>query len=346
MSMICRTTTYSSEDQICSKRMDGEATMRRNIDLETILKKHELYRDYPGKGCRADLGWADLSGVDLSGRYLSGVQGYRIKLNRAQCQRTYFDDVYFLRGQLKGIDASDAHFINAYIQEADFEDAVMPRICAHRARFCGSNMRNADLRDADFTNALLCTVDFTDANLDGANFSGADLTGATLVHCSMNNVNMQDAELSLSTMQLLHAKNCNFRDAKFIATDAHLSTFEDSNFEGAFFRQTDFRRTTLRGNRMTGAKFYNTILSGANLDKVYVQVNCATYMDPPEETIITYCVDDDYVFYGTHEGTLADFSAYIREKVYTKNKDLAFMYEGAVVYFKSIRNTLCPPVKE
>ena len=60
-----------------------------------------------------------------------------------------------------------------------------------------ANLVAADLRDSNFSHAMLMEANLQEANLQGATFSGADLSGARLDAADLHRATLHGANLSL-----------------------------------------------------------------------------------------------------------------------------------------------------
>jgi uncharacterized protein YjbI with pentapeptide repeats len=83
---------------------------------------------------------------------------------------------------MRAADLTDAKFARAVMNGGDLRRAV-----AHRTRFSG-----ADLVNADFSDASLVEADFTGAQLAGVNFSGADLSSAVFDPGALSSAKVDD----------------------------------------------------------------------------------------------------------------------------------------------------------
>jgi uncharacterized protein YjbI with pentapeptide repeats len=156
-------------------------------------------------GGGANLQGTNLNNADLQGANLIGVQG----LTRDQIRKArnyflaYYDEKMImqlgfsknhnnmirsknlrgvnLRGlKLHGVDLSGFELENADLRSTIFDDWYSKReFLFHRTSFQGANLKNADLRKANFIGANLRDANFTGAKLQGTILQGADLTGAT-----------------------------------------------------------------------------------------------------------------------------------------------------------------------
>lgn len=108
--------------------------------IDTILKKHQLWLDGKEGGECADFQYAHLQGENFRGTYI-------------QC----------------------ANFQGAHLQDADFQYAHLQGVNFRYADLQRVFFRGANLRDANFQYANLQYANIQYANFQGANFQGADL---------------------------------------------------------------------------------------------------------------------------------------------------------------------------
>jgi uncharacterized protein YjbI with pentapeptide repeats len=89
-----------------------------------------------------------------------------------------------------------------------------PRPHGAGARLSGTNLRGADLRDADLSGTNLRGADLRDADLSGTNLRGADLRGANLCDADLTGADLRDANLSDADL-----RDANLSDADLYGTD-------------------------------------------------------------------------------------------------------------------------------
>ncbi|MDZ7712328.1 MAG: pentapeptide repeat-containing protein [Rhodovibrio sp.] len=106
----------------------------------------------------------DLSGVNLSNARLRGATFLRADLSNAN---------------LSGAEAYNTKFISADVSESNFDNAKLYQSDFSRANAQGASFVGADLRAVEFYGANLRGADLTDAQLSKTSFTNADLSGAT-----------------------------------------------------------------------------------------------------------------------------------------------------------------------
>ena len=115
------------------------------MNLNEILKKHEMWLEGEKGGERANLSGYDLININLSGADL-------------------------INANLRDVDLSGANLRNIILRSANLRDANLMGADLRGANLINANLRNSDLRNADLRFANL-----SDADLRGANLRGADL---------------------------------------------------------------------------------------------------------------------------------------------------------------------------
>ena len=112
------------------------------MNLNEILKKHEMWLEGKEGGECADLRGTDLRGTDLEGTDLRNADLRGTDLRNADLEGT----------DLRGTDLEGTDLSSTYLRGADLR---------------GANLRNANLRNANLRNANLRSTDLRNANLIG-----------------------------------------------------------------------------------------------------------------------------------------------------------------------------------
>jgi len=121
--------------------------------------------------------------MEASQANFDGATLEEVKFSRAVVARATFDAAQMAKADLVGVDASGSSFDRANLIEADFTNAVLAD-----ARF-----PEADLTKAKLTHVAASNVDFRRALLIEANFGGADLRGANFEHADVTGANFRGA---------------------------------------------------------------------------------------------------------------------------------------------------------
>lgn len=117
---------------------------------------------------------------------------------------------------------------------------------------------NADLTDANLSNANFEGISLTDANLNGANFSNSNLTGATL-----NGVDILSAKFDFANLDMINFVNVNASKAEFRSVSLRGATFANTNLEDAKFLDSNFSDSDIYGGNTKNLSIIQTDLSNA-----------------------------------------------------------------------------------
>lgn len=143
----------------------------------------------------------------------------------------------------------------------------------------GTSFRNANLTDANFTEATLKSTDFRNANLTRTRWHQAKKldrvrTGRTYLQNKQvqqlvitgKGENKNFDCLDLRGLNLLHA---NLENASFIDADLYQANLSSANLSRAILVRTNFERADLRGACLTGSCIQDwTISRGTKLDGI------------------------------------------------------------------------------
>jgi uncharacterized protein YjbI with pentapeptide repeats len=214
----------------------------------------------------------------------------------------------------------------------------------------GTKFRNADLTDADFTQATLKSVDFRSAiltrtcwlnvqNLDQARIDDTYLKDAKIRQLVITK-DGRDKNFDYLNLQSLNLQNANLENSSFVSTDLSLANLENANLSGAKLAQAQLYQTNLKNAHLTGAYIQNW---GISTDTQLQAIKCEyIYMRLPTKSDPDPCRKPDNRNETFKEGDFADFIAPIIKtldlyqtqhldprKVASKFKTLdLFHYEG------------------
>ena len=181
------------------------------------------------------------------------------------------------------------------------EEAPSPQLLAgYRARgeatdaaWCeharGLDLRDRDLRCADFRGARLVNADLRRADLSDANLGYADLQGANLEQADLRGASLCFAKLQKASLHYANLQGANLRGAKLEAVDISHANLEGARLQAARLQQADLRNAKLPAARMAyaalqGANLTAANLQGANLRRAeltgarldYAELQCAS----------------------------------------------------------------------
>jgi len=114
-------------------------------------------------------------GVDLAGQSLQRINCDALDFQKSNFAGAKLAKASFLGTQLRSatldkVDASGSKFLDAKLNDAACEEAILAKCDFRDATMIRANFRKADLRAADFEAADLCGADLSTAKLSGAKF--------------------------------------------------------------------------------------------------------------------------------------------------------------------------------
>ena len=201
-------------------------------------------------------------------------------------------------------------FAGGSAERLDLYQAKLDGVDLSNGYLVGVLFTNAQLGDANFSQAWLQRADFRGADLRGANLSGANLTGAYLNRSDLRGADLRDTVLTDTQFRValydehtqwpegfnfrkcgaigpraqlggayLHTVNCrgaNVEGANFLGAYLSGADFTGANLSGAAFSSADLRRATFIGANLTNARLNSTQLEqvdfrGANLTGIQME---------------------------------------------------------------------------
>lgn len=214
---------------------------------------------------------SNLTETDFSGATLDRAEMMEVNFNNTNLSNTNLTEAIFLETDFSGTDFSGAnligtHFIKPILDGANFSGAK-----AESVNFIEASCEQAVFKDAELTNvrfpknANLKGADFSGAVLDNANMMEADLTGATFVKASLNNANLMQANLNHADLTGITARNASFMKADLSDAKMIGANLMEANLKSAQLVRTDFRMTNLYGAEVMRAVVGETDFRNANL---------------------------------------------------------------------------------
>ena len=173
---------------------------------------------------------ADLSGADLG----------QADLSAADCTRTNLR-----KARMDGLQGRDLRLNGADLREAGCSGAALPGSRADQGtNGTGAVFRDADLKNARWSGAILIRADFSRADLDGADLCKADLSEAVLYQATARHVRLIKARLHRARLVSVNLLQASLRFA-----DCTGARMEDLNLFGADLYRCVLDRPTLQALR-------------------------------------------------------------------------------------------------
>lgn len=140
----------------------------------------------------------------------------------------------------------------------------------------GDEPYSLDLRKTDLRKANLVEAQFQGANLTGANLQGANLKGANLQETVIIDADLQSALLIQCNLEKATLMNSNFKDARLMRANCRDALALKTNFEEAFLLRAEFQNANLAGAtfkkaKLEGAQFQESTLTQVTFDEAILQ---------------------------------------------------------------------------
>ena len=134
---------------------------------------------------------------------------------------------------LKEANLRGAQFVASNLEGILFESADLREANFRLANLANASLFGADASGADFTRATLESGEFKDANLSGANFSGAVMKGGDFTRADLSGANLRGVSLLGAFLTDADLSGADLTDANLTFADV-----SGTNFEGAIFCNT------------------------------------------------------------------------------------------------------------
>jgi uncharacterized protein YjbI with pentapeptide repeats len=158
-------------------RRDESNDQEKEVDLRKIdLCQSEL--------TKAKLNKVNFSGSKLFHINLSGGELIHAKFCGSRITLINFSKADLTNADFKFTKLSQSNFENAVLKKADFRHAIFLN---------GNALKNADLRDCNFSGAQLIGTDLRGSDLSNADLSNAELSGSNFEGADLSNTNLENA---------------------------------------------------------------------------------------------------------------------------------------------------------
>jgi uncharacterized protein YjbI with pentapeptide repeats len=174
----------------------------------------------------------------------------------AKLREAHLDDSDFLEAKLYRINLDRAKLNNAILGGADMREAILKFAQLSGAQLDGgTDLTDADLSFANFTNAVLHHTKLIEAELEGARFKNASLGSANLSKAHVYYVDLTGANLS----------SADFTEAWIFRSNFTGANLTNAKLNGTNFAETELKFALLNGADFTGSKL-GANFSGAKYD--------------------------------------------------------------------------------
>ena len=149
---------------------------------------------------------------------------------------------------------------------SNFANGDLSHVNAHKLKFYGSaltdaNFAGADLTGSSFSGSDIRQTNFDETNLTDCTFSASDLTGS-----SFNKTILIGTLFKTSGLTEAKFANVEFSNVKIAETDLRQTIFENCVFNGVNFKHCNLESVHLDGQTFIGVKFDKTMLKGATFN--------------------------------------------------------------------------------
>jgi uncharacterized protein YjbI with pentapeptide repeats len=286
-----------------------------------------------------DLSEYNFSGANLSQKNFTGANLKGANLSGAILTEATFVNADLTGANLESADLSKANLWNAKLGHANLNCAVLKDayqydpfldFCENEPYLHGdisklksdivltqANLREADLTNADLSRAILRSADLRYANLANADLRGANLDSAKLRDATLEDANLDNACLDDAELLDANLEGVNLSNAQLIFADLRGARLCKANLDGADLRWADLTGTNLRDVYWGNANLeYTKKDSSLALvrDRSDSRIRLIEALNEAEERLIIVCpwLSD----YGINSELLQKFQTLLEREVY------------------------------
>lgn len=168
--------------------------------------------------------------------------------------------VVALGADLRQTELRGANFGIALLGGADLSGSDLRSTDFEMADFQRANLSGVDFRGANLSTAVLGEANLTGAKLTGANLDAANLTRANMSKAKLNNVSLSSASLTKADLLEADLRGANLRGADLVRAD-----LSRADLRGADLRGTQLLLAGLREANLCDANLCRANLGGADL---------------------------------------------------------------------------------
>jgi uncharacterized protein YjbI with pentapeptide repeats/uncharacterized RDD family membrane protein YckC len=258
-----------------SKEEQELIALRLRTTQRTIAKILTLYNE--------QVGAADLSRLDL-GQTASGPGQFTLVLDYADLSGIQlrgsiltgasFRETRFYNPGEDGIfgtfDDRIADLSGADLKEANFNEAMLALALMNRANLMRASLNKANLFRARLSGANLSSAQLLQADLRQAVLSNASLTGAQLGEAKLAGANLHGARLGQVTAKAASFQAANLSESEWLGADLSGADFRGSNLQNSDLSSARLAGASLSGAQLQRASLRNADLVGADLRGAYL----------------------------------------------------------------------------
>jgi uncharacterized protein YjbI with pentapeptide repeats len=247
---------------------------------------------------QADLNGLNLSGLNMNGTSFSGASLCETNLCNSTLREANFHNANLHEANISGTatDLSGANFSDAILDGTNMSQLNLSGLNMSGARLSGTNLRNANLRrtnlmgarlsdtfhktlggseivitnlrgadlvEAQLDHANLDFLDLSGLNMSGTSFTGARLCGVNLCNSTLRNANLIGAILKSPFDVIVFGKK--------VSTNLRGINLENASLTGVDLNQLDITGASLAGANLTGANLSRANLTKCNLKNTILE---------------------------------------------------------------------------
>lgn len=203
-----------------------------------------------------------LDGTDLSKAFLQSMDMTGVSMRKCD-----LSGARLRYGDLKGADFNEANLSKTDLSSTNLSAANLSNANLREAKLSQSNLREAVLTDAKFSGSNLLLADLRNADIRGADFSGATLDRSRLHGTLLNDDTILDEKWrTVRNIQSIDKAGWSLRNADLSNADLRKVNLSSSDLRGADLSKADLRGADLRQSVLTEALLKEALVSDAYIN--------------------------------------------------------------------------------
>lgn len=199
--------------------------------------------------------------------FTTNVQFHLVKVDSQESLSSPDSDNYRLFCQLKGQDLRQANLKAANFNNQDLRGADLRKTNLQKREFIQADLRLANLSEANLSQSVFNEARLLIANLTFTNLSGSSLVKANLHRANLQQANLEKAILTSAQLNYANLSQANLSQANLMAAYLQETDLRNANLSGANLEYADLTRVDLSGANLSHARLKGANLTGANLQQ-------------------------------------------------------------------------------
>jgi uncharacterized protein YjbI with pentapeptide repeats len=233
---------------------------------QKIANLIHYYQDLEEQKCQKFIQFLEVFNLVFT-LFTTNVQFHLVKVD-PQGSPTYPNlDGYRLFCQLKGPDLRQVNLKTANFNNQDLRGADLRKTDLKGREFIQADLRLANLSQANLSQSVLNEARLLIANLALADLSEASLNKANLHRANLQQANLTKAHLTSAQLNYTNLSQANLSQANLMAASCKQADLRNANLSGANLEYADLTQVDLSGANLRGACLRGANLTGANLQQ-------------------------------------------------------------------------------